>query len=420
MRKAGEMSSMKRAKTIALTCAAGALALATLLGTAQAQNPFAPVAQVDDSLITEFEVQQRIRFLQVLGARGGTRNEVIEELIRERLRVSATQQVGITFTEDQLQEGLSEFAARANVSSEEFVAGLEQAGIARETLRDFIATQLIWRDYIRARFGARVQISDREIDRAVAGATANSGIEVLLSEIIIPAPPESAQQVLAQAEQIAQSSSQAEFSGFARRFSATATRDAGGRLPWTPLSDLPPVLRPLLLALGLNEVTAPLPIPNAVALFQLRDIRETDAPQRQYAAIEYAAYYIAGGRSPEALSRARAIAARVDQCDDLYGIAQGQPESSLDRGSLPPEEIPTDIAMELAKLDPGETSTALTRSNGQTLVLLMLCGRTPVLQEDQEIDRDSISAQLRNQRLNAFSENLLEQLAAEATITVFE
>ena len=76
--------------------------------------------------------------------------------------------------------------------------------------------------------------------------------------------------------------------------------------------------------------------------------------------------------------------------------------------------------MELSKLDPGETSTALTRSDGQTLVLLMLCGRTPLLEEDQEIDRDSIAAQLRNQRLNAFSENLLEQLAAEATITVFE
>ncbi|MFL4471309.1 peptidylprolyl isomerase [Tateyamaria armeniaca] len=269
---------------------------------AQAQNLFAPVAQVDDSLITEFEVQQRIRFLQILGARGGTRDEVIKELVRDRLRTSATEQVGITLSSDQLQDGLTEFAARAELSAEEFVANLERAGVARETFRDFIAIQLIWRDYIRARFGARVQISDREIDRAVAGATANSGIEVLVSEIIIPAPPGRTEQVLAQAEQIAQSTSEAEFSSFARRFSATASRGAGGRLPWTPLSELPPVLRPLLLALGPGEVTSPLPIPNAVALFQLRDIRETDAPERQYSAIEYAAYYIAGGARPKPLA----------------------------------------------------------------------------------------------------------------------
>ena len=76
--------------------------------------------------------------------------------------------------------------------------------------------------------------------------------------------------------------------------------------------------------------------------------------------------------------------------------------------------------MELSKLDPGEISYALTRSEGRTLVFLMLCGRSPVLEEDQEIDRDAIADQLRNQRLTAFSDNLLEQLAAEATITVFE
>ena len=102
------------------------------------------------------------------------------------------------------------------------------------------------------------------------------------------------------------------------------------------------------------------------------------------------------------------------------GILRSEPEANLERGSLPPEEIPTDIAIELSKLDPGESSFALTLSAGQTLILLTLCGRTPQLSDDQEIDRDAIATQLRSQRLNAFSENLLEQLAAEATITVFE
>lgn len=414
------MSSKTRAKTIARACVAGALGLMVSFGAVQAQNLFAPVAKVDEAVITEFEVQQRSRFVQVLGATGSTRSEVIDELIRDRLRRSATQQLGITLSPDQLQAGLDEFASRANLSTDEFIAGLQQSGVAAETFRDFVASQLVWRDFIRARFAARVQISEAEIDRAVAGATTNSGIEVLVSEIIIPAPPPQAAQVLAQAEQIAQSTTEAEFSSFARRFSATASRDAGGRLPWTPLNELPPVLRPLLLALGPGEVTSPLPIPNAVALFQLRDIRETSAPTQAFAAIEYAAYYIPGGRTPEALARARDIAAQVDRCDDLYGIAQGEPETNLDRGSLPPSEIPTDIAMELSKLDPGETSFALTRAEGRTLVLLMLCGRSPVLAEDQEIDRDAVANQLRSQRLNAFSENLLEQLAAEATITVFE
>ncbi|MEO1779162.1 MAG: peptidylprolyl isomerase, partial [Pseudomonadota bacterium] len=64
--------------------------------------------------------------------------------------------------------------------------------------------------------------------------------------------------------------------------------------------------------------------------------------------------------------------------------------------------------------------TALTRANGQTLVFLMLCGRTPALEEDQVIDRQAVAAQLRNQRLTAFSDNLLAELAAEANIVIFE
>ncbi|KIC49267.1 peptidylprolyl isomerase [Tateyamaria sp. ANG-S1] len=409
------MSGKTFRQTLVATCA-------LILSTAQApaQGLFDPVAQVDQRTITEFEVQQRQRFLRVLGASGGSRSEVIEELIRDRLREAETRAVGIILGPDELAAGLAEFAGRADLSTEEFIQGIASEGIAEETFRDFVNIQLVWRDYIRARFGSRVSIDEREIDRAVQSTRGNSGIEVLVSEIIIPAPPQEAEQVLEQAEIIAQTTSEAEFSSFARQFSATASRDAGGRLPWTPISELPPVLRPLLLALGPGDVTAPLQIPNAVALFQLRDIRETEAPQQTFSAIEYAAYYINGGRTPEALSRAQSIAARVDRCDDLYGIAQGQDPSVLDRGSLPPDEIPNDIAIELSKLDPGEVSTTLTRANGNTLVFLMLCGRTPALEEDQEVDRGAVATQLRNQRLNAFSETLLAELRAEADVRILE
>ncbi|MGB7318835.1 MAG: peptidylprolyl isomerase, partial [Planktotalea sp.] len=217
------------------------------------------------------------------------------------------------------------------------------------------------------------------------------------------------------AERIAQITSTAAFSNEARRYSASPSRGRGGRLDWLPISQLPPQLRPLVLGLAPGEVTAPIPLPNAVALFQLRDIQETDAPDPKYAAIEYAAYYIAGGRTEAALAAARKVQNRVDRCDDLYGIAKGQDPSVLERGAKKPSEIPTDIAMELAKLDIGETSTTLTRSNGQTLVLLMLCSRTPEL--EQEVDRAQLSLGLRNQRLESYSTGYLEQLRADARIT---
>jgi peptidyl-prolyl cis-trans isomerase SurA len=178
-------------------------------------------------------------------------------------------------------------------------------------------------------------------------------------------------------------------------------------------------LRGVILALAPGEVSDPLPLEGAIALFQLRDIEETEVPDIEYEAIEYAAYYISGGRSQQALARAQRVDQDTDTCDDLYGIAKGEPPEVLERGTKAPDEIPTDIALELAKLDPGEISTAVTRANGETLVVLMLCGRTPKL-EGEGPSAEEISGFIRNRRLDSFANSYLEQLRAEARIVELE
>tara|TARA_R110002126_G_scaffold167330_2_gene315233 strand:+ start:28222 stop:29457 length:1236 start_codon:yes stop_codon:yes gene_type:complete len=378
-----------------------------------AQNLYAPVAKVNQSVVTEFEVQQRQRFLQLLNAPGATREGVIDALIDERVRNEAVADAGIELTPEGIDESLAEFAGRANLSTAEFTKALGQAGVSPETFRDFVVNSIGWRELVRARYASRVQITDAEIDRAL-GTANNSGVRVLVSEIIIPAPPENAARVNALAEQISQSGSVSEFSNYATQYSATASRGRGGRLGWQDLSLLPPSIQPLILGLAPGEVTAPLPIPNAVALFQLRDIQETGSPTNSYSSIEYAAYYLPGGRSPETLAQAAKIAARVDNCNDLYGEAQGQPAEVLERATKAPADIPQDVAIELSKLDAGEVSTALTRSNGQTLMFLMMCSRTAAA--NQEASREAVINSLRQERLVGYAEQLLEQLKADARI----
>ncbi|WP_299863701.1 peptidylprolyl isomerase [uncultured Roseobacter sp.] len=379
-----------------------------------AQGLFDPVVLVNDTVVTEYEVNQRITFLRLLNAPGSSRQAVIDTLINERLQAQAIAAVGLELTEEDIEAGIEEFAGRTSLTKDQFVAALADGGVAEESFRDFVEVGIAWRELIGARFGGRVQISEAEIDRALGTAGGTSGVRVLVSEIIIPAPPEQKAEVDELAQQIATSTSIEEFSSYAREFSATASREAGGRLPWQELNNLPPVLRPILLSLAPGDVTDPLSIPNAVALFQLRDIEETGTPTREYAAIEYAAYYIPGGRTPAGLAAAEKVRAQVDVCDDLYGVAQGQPEEVLERGSKPPSEIPQDIAIELSKLDPGEVSTTLTRANGETLVFLMMCGRTSAVNED--VAREDVAGALRSSRINAYAEGFLDQLRADARI----
>ena len=381
-----------------------------------AQNIFEPVIFVNDQAVTRFEIEQRARMLTLFRAPGDPNRLAREQLTEERIKLDAARASGIVLEDDIVNAGMEEFASRVNMNREQFVQALEGAGVSESSFREFVRAGITWRELTRARFANRVSVSDSDLERATLALTGGASVRVLLSEIIIPvANPADAEEKQVIAARIAEATSENEFAAAARRYSAAPSAGQGGRMNWVQLSDLPAGLRQVVLSLGPGEVSDPLPIDWALALFYMRDIEETSVPAPQYSTIEYAAYYIPGGRSDQARARAAEVRAMVDVCDDLYGVAQGQPPEVLERGSKAPEEIPADIAAELARLDPGEVSTNITRANGQTLVFLMLCGRSPKLDGEQPTVED-LSNFIRNQRIQSFAEGYLAQLRAEARI----
>ncbi len=406
------MLSVIRTFAFVLAVAFGGLS-ASLPGWAQ-EGLFAPVITVNTQAITGYELQQRERLLAALNAPGNLAEEAREQLIDDRLRLEAAREAGIRLSDAEILDGMAEFASRANLTREQFLEALAAEGVEANTFRDFVRAGLAWRTLVQARVVGRVSVDDAEVDRALSSQGGGSSVRVLLSEIVMPMTPNNEADVRERAERIAQLTSIDAFAAQAARFSATPSRNQGGRLDWQALDTLPPVLQPLVLALKPGEVTDPLPVEGAIALFQLRAIQEVGYTAPPVGAVEYAALYLPGGRSPETLAQAADIAGRVDRCDDLYGIAKGGPDEALERATLPPADLPAGFAQELAALDPGEVSTALTRSNGQTLVFLMLCGRTAVI--DPDLDLAEFTRGLRSQRITAEADGLLAQLRAEARI----
>ena len=156
----------------------------------------------------------------------------------------------------------------------------------------------------------------------------------------------------------------------------------------------------------------PVPVTNAIAIFLLRGLEEGGAPAASAVSVDYVEYLIPGGRSPEALTAAATLRAKVKVCGDLYAQANGQPPEQLQRLTQTMDQVPGDVALELARLDEGESSVALDR--GGNLLFLMLCSRTPV--SETPPDREEVRSRLINQKLEGLSENLLAQLLADAHI----
>ena len=163
----------------------------TLASMAQAQNLFAPAIKVNDKVITQFDLDQRARMLTLFRSPGDPTKEARIQLIEERLKLDAAQSFGVLPEREEVLIGMEEFAARANMSTEQFLAALQGAGVEEQTFREFVTSGVAWRTLVRARFGPKVEVGDSDIDQALTSAAIGAGnIRVLLSEIILPAPPQ--------------------------------------------------------------------------------------------------------------------------------------------------------------------------------------------------------------------------------------
>ena len=392
---------------------AALLWLACMASVVQAQDGlFDPVKIVNDRIITRYELNQRVLFMQLLRQQGDLPELALNDLIDDRLRMSVAEQIGLAVTPDALATGMAEFASRANLTTEEFLTAIAQGGVDPQGFRDFVEAGLVWRDVVRAKFGPSVKVSEVAVDRAIAaGAVANGPVKVLVSEILLRSNAGDGVDAQAVARQLkADMKTETGFADAARRLSKAETSVRGGRMEWQSLSQLPPAAGPMLMAMKPGEVTDPIAVPGGVVVYFLRRIGQEPGDAPTGSTLDYAQVLLADGAGTAAeIARLRA---NTDTCDDLYGQAGTLPADRLLRDSQPSTAVPSDIAAELAKLDVGESSVALRR--GGAVVFLMLCSRNPTT--DVPPDRDEVRSQLLNIRLAALAESYLAELRADAIL----
>lgn len=410
-----------------------ALVASLLIGAAApaaAQNPFEPIVYVNDKAVTRYELQQRMRFMEVLGSPADTATAE-QALIDDRLRMFAAGQLGIEVTDEGLQAGLEEFASRAGLSAAEFTAALERAGVEPQVYRDFVTAGIAWRGVIRARLLPQVDVSDAEVDQELKRQVETPIVtRVLLSELIIPAPEGQEQAAMNRARSIAGSNpSEAQFAAAARQYSASGTASSGGQLNWLAIENLPPSLRPVILSLRPGQTSQPLNVPGAVVLFHLRDTQGTLRPGAREQVLDYMTLRLASS------TEAAQLAARARSCDTLYSEA-GSAAGAIQRQTLSQNAIPTLIATQLASLDDNEAAVV---NYGNAAELVMLCSRQPaILAEAQNDvattalpddgveaavpdaqalpDREVVREELFNRKASTAADAYLAELRADAVI----
>jgi len=192
------------------------LAIIQLAQPASAQGLFDPVIIVNDQIITKYELDQRRRLMDALGVRGDLAQQAKDGLIGDRLKVASAAEAGLVTTDEQISKAFEDFAARNGQSLDGVLSMLAGKGVATETLRDFLTTNLVWQTLMRQRYAGSVGVSESEIDAALSATSENTNLQILVSEIVLPLIEGQEEEIRKLAADIAKIRSFDEFSDAAR------------------------------------------------------------------------------------------------------------------------------------------------------------------------------------------------------------
>lgn len=388
------------------------LAAALGFGAAAADTVIGPAIQVNQDVVTTYELDQRIKLMTALNQKGDVPKAARESLIDDRLRTAAAAALEIRVANADVQQGMSDFAARGNLTAEQLLVYLAERGVDAESMRDFVRAGQAWRYAVRKRFSGGVTVTDAEIDRAIAaGLAGGTELQVSLAQIFLPDTGDEADQTYLAQRIIDGSKSSNAFMIFAQKYSKGPNAGGGGLLDWQLASALAPEVQGAIAGLEPGEVSKPLRVEGGVSIYYLRD----RSPAPATGPLSYDVDFAVMGFAPGQEAAAAAAAGKVISCGALYPVARGLPEEALQRQTLPQRGLPAPYAGVLAQMDPGEIRL-VPRSDGGT-DLVMLCAKTP--QTSVPASRDAVRQQLLNRKIALLAEGWLNQMRSEALIRDF-
>lgn len=371
---------------------------------------------VNGASISDFDIDQRVRMLRALGIPGNLRQVAEDALINDRLFLQEAERMGISVTGEMTRNGLEEYAGRRNQSADAFIRFMNSRGVSRDTINEFIRAGLAWRAVVNRRFtGRALEISDDEIDRALALRGSDRREQILLSEIAMSYRPATRERVIGIANSIVNAvRSAGDFAEAARSLSESESAGKGGAIGWVSVDGLPGNSRARLSSAPVGTAVGPVVTDRAVFVFFKRAAREVEVGGRSFES-DHATLRIYGDGQADAMRRANAVMKRVDTCNDLLAESRIYPKGSYFRQTTRPQDTLEELKAPLELLDAGET-TLLPPSGSSTssIVILMLCERKPVLDPE---DRRTVLQSLRSEKIEELAQNLITNLRASAIIT---
>jgi peptidyl-prolyl cis-trans isomerase SurA len=214
---------------------------------------------VNGEPITALDVEQRSKLTQLSTHKVPPRQEVIDELINEKLKVREARKWGLEVSDSEVDTAFASMASKMRLTAEQLTQQLAKSGLNATTLKSRIRADIAWPQIVRGRFQSSLQVAEKDILGALESKTDETvGYDFTLRPILFLVPSGSPEAFIDGRKREAEAL-RGRFQGceegiaFTRSLKDVAVRDQVVRSS----ADIPLELRKVLEGVEVGRLTAP-------------------------------------------------------------------------------------------------------------------------------------------------------------------
>src|SRR5690242_8387273 len=165
------------------------LVLTGLPSPSRAQNI---VVMVNGDPITDFDIEQRSKLDQLTTQKTPSRQEVINELIDDKVKIKEGKKYGVDPGVSDINQSYEGMAQRMRISSEQLTKSLETKGVRPETLKGRMKSEMVWTSLVRGRFKEKLMVGEKDVADKVQADSGEKlqieGTEYKMQPIVLVVP----------------------------------------------------------------------------------------------------------------------------------------------------------------------------------------------------------------------------------------
>jgi peptidyl-prolyl cis-trans isomerase SurA len=217
---------------------------------------------VNGEPITNYDIEQRSKLNFLTTHKQPVRQDVINELIDEKVKIKEGKKFGVDPTASDIEQSYAAMSSRMRITPEQLTQSLEKSGVRPDTLKARMKAEMVWTSLVRGRYKESLQVGEKDVAAAVL-AKGDEKLEVEAFEyrmqpivLIMPrgSPPAAVEARRKEAEALrGRLQTCEEANSFFKSMPNAAIRDIVTKTS----ADLPPVLREVLDKTPIGHLTEP-------------------------------------------------------------------------------------------------------------------------------------------------------------------